>query len=135
MNKVVTFKSGWFTASRYASIVRAFEMTKGPGGELRIASIDSFKESVSRASEADTFLPDDFNITPQTIKAWAIGIIEAWREQTRTDYQCRTLKDAAIALRCWGVVEKNLPKVEVEEGFEVDSELEAEEIALDESDA
>ena len=139
MNKSVVFKSGWFTVARVNAIVYASQMTKGPGAEDRLRITKMLQDLAEKQSESTvTYLEQEIELDTSSLKRWAIGIIESWKatgpqnQLLLSDRECRVLMDAAKALRCWGMVEKELPKVEADDSFEVDSEIEEEDFIGDE---
>ena len=92
----------------------------------------------------DAFKGDAENVellcSKQELKAWAAGCIAGWSQETistqrgpmaMADGDRNLLRLSAKALRVWGEVAKALPKVEVDDSFEVDPEL-GDELELDE---
>lgn len=141
MSNSVVFKAGWFTMSRVNSILYASQMTKGPGGSDRIRITNMLQELAEKQKNSSTtYLENEIELDKSSIKRWAIGVIEAWKATGQngqlllSDRECKILMDSAKALRCWGMVEKELPTIEADESFEVDSEIEDEEFVGDDAD-
>lgn len=137
MSDSTLFASGWFTGHRLIMVQEANAITRGPGAEDRIRIVDKLREEIAAATKSNPLtrsLDIDIYIQSKVLKAWVIGIVEGWKAQGVDDRHCRTLMEAAKALRCWGAVQKHLPQADLPD-FEADSEIEEEVIVPDEAEA
>lgn len=97
---------------------------------------DSFLDPEFIASGATEIT---FLASKEELKAWASGCISGWQQESitvrgmavpLTDADRNLIRLSAKSMRVWEYVKKHLPKVEAEEGFDVDPDIE-EDIKLD----
>ena len=130
--KSTTFPAGHFNVQRIQVIAQAGQLTRGAGAEERMRIVDLLAKEWNDTFAANgsfKAIDAEIHIQNSTLKAWSIGLAAGWLTNEADDNKCRVLRDAAKALKVWGMVQKALPKVDDAE-FEADAE-EVEEVAID----
>ena len=120
--------------------IRLAPVSGAYGSAERIALKEELEIGVQHAIKT---APDstllEVEASKEELKAWAAGCIEGWNQSQvvtqggaipMTDGHRNLLRLSAKALRVWETVKKALPKVEVDESFAIDPDLD-DEIELD----